>query len=200
MNRQLLILIWLVGMLCGGLAQTSTSPNEGSRLAHDASTGIYSLYWWARPGNTYFVQHSEDLTNWIYFSDIRTGADAILGHNFQTNADKFFMRLRSSTIPTNDPFNADFDGDHVSNQNELAQGTDPLASLDSDSDGLANDWEFFHGLNPFDSQGSQGAAGDPDGDGIANLQEFLYGFDPVHAPVTDTTGNIVGLRVFTPLE
>ena len=71
---------------------------------------------------------------------------------------------------------------------------------DADGDTLPNEWEFLHGLNPFDSQGSQGTAGDPDGDGISNLHEYLYGFDPIHAPVTDTTGNIVGLRVFTPLE
>ena len=173
MNRLVFILVWLVGMACGGFAQTSTSPNEGSQLSHDASTGIYSLYWWGRTGNTYFIQHSEDLTNWIYFPEIKPGLNAVLGENFQTNAAKFFVRLRISNIPTTDPFNADFDGDHVSNQDELLYHTDPLSSQDTDINGFPDDWEirYFGHLGvdrDFDS----------DGDGVSNLQEWTNRTDP----------------------
>ena len=173
MKRLLISFIWLIGMVCGGLAQTSTSPNEGSRLSRNASTGIYTLYWWGLTGNTYFIQHSEDLTNWTYFPEIKPGANAILGENFQTNANRFFVRLRYSSAQTSDPINADFDGDHVNNWEELQHGTDPLSSLDTDNNGLPDDWEmryFGHlGVNP---------GTDSDGDGVINLNEYLAFSDP----------------------
>jgi uncharacterized repeat protein (TIGR01451 family) len=46
---------------------------------------------------------------------------------------------------------------------------------DCDGDGMWDDWEFAHGLNPF--QQSDGAL-DNDHDGHSNLQEFLAGTDP----------------------
>ncbi len=188
MNRLLFIVVWLAAMVSSGLAQTAAGPNEGSRLARDASTGIYSLYWWGHSGNTYFIQHSEDLTNWFYFPEIKTGADAVLGENFQTNANKFFVRLRMSSISTNDPFNADFDGDHVSNQDELLHGTDPLSSQDTDNNSLPDDWEiryFGHlGVNP---------NADADGDGVSNFNEYLAFSDP-----TDPTSCPYQVTRFTP--
>ncbi len=49
---------------------------------------------------------------------------------------------------------------------------------DWDGDGLPNDWEMGHGLDPHDATGSNGGAGDPDQDGLTNRQEFLAGTDP----------------------
>jgi hypothetical protein len=48
--------------------------------------------------------------------------------------------------------------------------------LDSDGDGMTDDWELYYGLNPYDPSD---AALDPDGDGKTNLEEFLAGTDPV---------------------
>jgi hypothetical protein len=52
------------------------------------------------------------------------------------------------------------------------------AGLDADSDGLPNDWEQAHGLNPLEATGDNGASGDPDHDGFTNLQEYLAGTNP----------------------
>ena len=47
--------------------------------------------------------------------------------------------------------------------------------VDMDEDGMADDWELAHGLNPNDPAD---AALDPDGDGRSNLQEYEDGTDP----------------------
>jgi len=46
---------------------------------------------------------------------------------------------------------------------------------DDDGDGLADQWELEHGLDP---SLADDAVSDPDGDGLSNLQEFLDGTDP----------------------
>jgi hypothetical protein len=46
---------------------------------------------------------------------------------------------------------------------------------DSDGDGMPDEWETKHGLNPHDTSD---AAGDSNGDGYTNIEEFLNGGDP----------------------
>ena len=47
--------------------------------------------------------------------------------------------------------------------------------IDSDGDGLPNDWELQYGFNPNDGKD---ATADPDGDGFTNLEEFEAKTDP----------------------
>jgi Bacterial TSP3 repeat len=47
--------------------------------------------------------------------------------------------------------------------------------IDSDGDGMPDDWERRYGLNPLDPND---AALDSDRDGMSNLAEFLSGTDP----------------------
>ena len=47
--------------------------------------------------------------------------------------------------------------------------------LDSDGDGMPDEWELKHGFNPCDPSD---AVRDPDGDGISNLDEFRRGLNP----------------------
>src|SRR5262249_41849572 len=46
---------------------------------------------------------------------------------------------------------------------------------DSDGDGMPDDWERSHGLNPSDPAD---AVGDNDGDGYTNLEEYLNNTNP----------------------
>lgn len=59
------------------------------------------------------------------------------------------------------------------------QGTVVRATLDSDQDGLPDDWEQFY----FSSLGA-GATNSSDGDGVSNLAKYIAGVDPTK-PATD---------------
>ena len=63
-------------------------------------------------------------------------------------------------------------------------GINDSADPDRDGDGLADQWEREHGLNPYSSLSADGAAGDPDGDGMRNLNELLAGTFPSNAALT----------------
>lgn len=52
------------------------------------------------------------------------------------------------------------------------------AQLDTDSDGLPDEWETQFGLNPNVNSGTDGPTGDADNDGLTNLQEFGAGSHP----------------------
>ncbi len=159
------------------LAQTASEPNEGSRLTRDSATGVYSFLWWGVNGRTYFVQQSENLADWTYLPVIESGSGQSIQWGLSSSADRSFMRLRYSDLATADPFAADFDGDKVSNYEELLQGTDPLSWQDGDAthppNGLPDDWE----LHFFGTSGVDPSA-DRDGDGLTNLHEFQQGSDP----------------------
>jgi PKD repeat protein len=69
-----------------------------------------------------------------------------------------------------------------------ALSTDRLVitySLDSDEDGLPDEWEILYGLDPNDPDGHNGGQGDPDYDGLTNLEEYGYGLHPRDADTDD---------------
>lgn len=49
---------------------------------------------------------------------------------------------------------------------------------DSDGDGLPDEWEIEHGLDPLDPNDDNGPDGDPDNDGLTNEEEYILGTDP----------------------
>ncbi|RLI19320.1 hypothetical protein DRO49_00750, partial [Candidatus Bathyarchaeota archaeon] len=63
--------------------------------------------------------------------------------------------------------------------------------IDSDGDGIPDQWEIDHGLNPNDPSDAQE---DPDNDGLTNLDEYLHDTDPWN-PDTDSDGMPDGWEV-----
>ena len=65
-------------------------------------------------------------------------------------------------------------GAHIDNVS-LTQCCSAAPALDGDGDGIPDNWELAHGLNPYNAVD---ALLDPDGDGQTNLAEYLAGTDP----------------------
>ena len=150
------------------IAQSPGLPNEGSRLEYDGANRIWRLKWWGKSGRTYFIQHTDDLKRtWQWLPFVEAGNGSVREWGFNPSGDRFFIRLKYSDIPTNNPSLADFDGDRISNLDEVTQGTNPLLAPDTNSNGLPDDWETFY----FGAIG-QNPNADPDGDGLTNLQEW----------------------------
>jgi hypothetical protein len=133
------------------------------------------LRWYGHSGRTYFVQisdPSDPLHTWIWAPVIETGDGLNISYEVDGTATSGFYRLWYSDQPTNDPDGDDFDGDGLSNWDEISlHQTNPLR-WDSDGDGL-NDFDeiFVHDTSP--------NAADYDADGLNDFEEVItHGSNP----------------------
>lgn len=88
------------------------------------------MSWLGTASETYFIQVTPELgSGWQFIDEIYTGADAPLSYQPQEDlGDSAFFRLHSFEQISGDPWGEDFDGDGVSNRNELLRGSDPTAA------------------------------------------------------------------------
>lgn len=193
--RKLCAALFVVALFASATAQgqTATDPNEGSKLALNHTTGLYSFSWWGKAGRTYFLQQSEDLLNWTYLPILESGTGQAINWDFTSNGSRFFVRLKYTDASTDNPFTADFDGDGVSNYDELQQRTDPFSAT-LDTNGLPLDWEIHY----FGHTGVP-ANGDDDQDGVTNIQEFANRTDPTKSD-TDGDGMPDGYEIANGLQ
>ncbi len=181
--RRLLILMAFAASAGPLWGQNASDLNEGTKVQYDPANAMWRLQWWGKNGRTYFVQHSPDLkAPWEWVPIVEPGNDTLKEWGFTTSADRFFVRLRYSDVPTSDPAGADFDVDGVPNLWELQHGLDPLtvdSTTDADQDGLDAWAEFWLGTDP--------TVSDSDGDEVSDGTEIAQGSDPLGSSIDGLT-------------
>ena len=199
MNTILRRLLPPVLLLC--LVLTAHADGDSQPLEFvSPPTGKKFIRWYGVTGWTYFVQVSDPadhLKTWTFAPIIEGGNNRTITYEIDEPTEglpeKGFFRLKYTDQvpgPNEDEDTADFDGDGISNKDEVDPGgllapTDPL-NPDTDGDGLPDGWERANGLDPNDPTGANGANGDPDGDGLTNAQEYEIGTNP---NLADTDGD-----------
>lgn len=186
-------------------AQFLDADKEIALRLQTLATGEKILSWTGQENNTFFIQAAHDLNEWTWAPNIETGIAGPMSYEVDGPTDKGFFRLVRTNQTAADPDTADFDGDQLTNLEEITPRprpggvngyallnpdiqTNPLDS-DTDHDGLNDKWEEDHGLDPTDDgsrNGSNGTDGDSDYDGLTNEAELRLGTNPLLA---DTDGD-----------
>jgi len=130
------------------LACRAQAPQPHPELTFVPGNRSWIYAWQGVAGRTYFLQHSDDMIHWSYFPLIESGAGQLISYGFSSTATRFFVSLRYSDQTTSDPEGDDFDGDGLSNWDEVSTyGTDPLLA-DTDNDGASDGMEILLGRTP----------------------------------------------------
>jgi hypothetical protein len=180
------------------LVSAQEPAHENPRLLRaDQPAGAWTLQWDGRPGRTYFLQQSHDLKTWTYLDAIHHD-DGVKMHGVLSTGQKYFLRLRHSDIPCDDPALADFDNDGLNNADELFWLTDPF-NPDSDRDEIADGDELLLGTSLLghssasdsDEDGLPDAIDASPGDSVVNwsaIEESVYVWLPIEDWAEETHG------------
>ena len=169
--------------------QVGTNPASG--VSVPSATMVSTLL-----AATALTPTADYMLNEFFNLDATLGADFFTVTSYNPDFDGDGMYNQWEIDNGLDPNNAtdassDLDGDGYTNLDEFQGHSDPannalvpfseITFSDDDGDGLPNEWELSHGLNPgypFD------ASGDLDGDGFTNMDEFFSASDPLSAAST----------------
>lgn len=114
--------------------------------------GNWILRWWGIAGRTYFIEASEDLVEWHFAAIIESGIDDWIEYETGSTAARHFVRIWYTDQPTSNPDLADFDGDGVSNLDELEILMTHPFDWDTDDDGASDGAEAMAGSDPNDPE------------------------------------------------
>jgi hypothetical protein len=140
-------------MVSSASGQTADDPGEGLRIEATGTPNVRAVKWWGRTGRTYFVQSNPTLNpnTWSYMPVVESGTSAVHSWNLSTTGQRMFVRL----VYTDQLFSgsaslADFDGDGLTNAQEVASSGPPSNPLnsDTDDDGFSDSVEWGGGYSP----------------------------------------------------
>lgn len=184
--KRLLTFLGLSIAALASLSAQSIPPQESPELLN-LPNGEKLLVCQGHLGRSYFLQVSDPtshLNKWFWAPIIEDGADEEISWQVDGTADKGFFRIHHTDQvpgPGKTLDTADFDGDGISNLNEIdlsfGSNTHPLKP-DTDGDGLSDGWERAHGLDPNDNGSinfQNGASGTFQGSTTTNSQALAQG-------------------------
>ncbi|BCX48615.1 hypothetical protein HAHE_25230 [Haloferula helveola] len=159
----------LLGLLsaCTAFGQGPVLPEP---LIEAGGEGSFEVNWHGEDDHVYFLQFSDNLSDWFYCPDIREGFDESIAYGFWSNSPALFLRVQTTNQSYSNPVLEDFDSDGIANWVEVELlSSDPL-NADSDGDTIGD------------------AAEDTDGDGILDVNEALWGVSSHYLADTDGDG------------
>lgn len=171
MRTHAIAFLFVLTAVCGLKAQVL----QPSPTLSPGASNTWNLDWEGVYGRGYFLQHSDDLVNWQYFPIMEMGWGSTIPYGFATSAERFFVRLRY-TDDTSDFYWGDYDGDGISNWEEIhTHGIDPF-NADTDGDGVPDGAELGAGTDPTDNESA------PEFWWQRTTRDLQYDFDDYEPP------------------